>query len=194
MAQHTANASVVVSAPAHQVFALWSHFNDFPKFMRHVREVTYYDEQRSHWVVDVLGLHEWDAVNENWIEGRQIGWRSTDGLENRGVVTFDPVDDSQTRITVQVTYDPPGGVVGDVVNSLGGGVTFENALQEDLNHFGRLVAEAGPGALDPHSSNYLFHRDSAAAQGTTTPAQNETMDEDDAEFLANNPPLTGTRR
>src|SRR5437870_9549974 len=80
------HASVTVNAPVHQVYSLFTHFNDFPKFMSFVKEVTYYDEQRSHWVADVVGQHEWDAVNENWIEERQIGWRSTNGLENAGLV------------------------------------------------------------------------------------------------------------
>ncbi|MBV9709753.1 MAG: SRPBCC family protein, partial [Ktedonobacteraceae bacterium] len=65
------HATVTVNAPVHQVYALFSHFNDFPKFMSYIKEVTYYDEQRSHWVADVVGRHEWDAINENWIENRQ---------------------------------------------------------------------------------------------------------------------------
>ena len=81
MAEHT--ASVVVNAPVDQVYTLFTHFNDFPKFMSYVTEVTYYDAQRSHWVANVLGRHEWDAVNENWIENQQIGWRSTELLRDR---------------------------------------------------------------------------------------------------------------
>ncbi len=69
------SASVTVKAPVQQVYALFTHFNDFPKFMRFVKEVTYYDEQRTHWVVHVLGDYEWDAVNEDWIPDQQIGWR-----------------------------------------------------------------------------------------------------------------------
>ncbi len=79
MAEH--HAAVRVNAPVHQVYALFTHFNDFPKFMSFVKEVTYYDEQRSHWVSSVLGTHEWDAVNEDWVVDQQIGWRSTNGLE-----------------------------------------------------------------------------------------------------------------
>jgi uncharacterized membrane protein len=67
------HASVTVNAPLHQVYELFTHFNDFPKFMSFVKEVTYYDDQRSHWVADVVGRHEWDAVNENWEKYRQIG-------------------------------------------------------------------------------------------------------------------------
>src|SRR5579872_4981582 len=82
------HASITVNAPVHQVYSLFTHFNDFPKFMSFVKEVTYYDDQRSHWVAEVAGRYEWDAVNENWVEDRQIGWHSTSGLENYGRVTF----------------------------------------------------------------------------------------------------------
>jgi uncharacterized membrane protein len=34
-------ASVKVNAPVEQVYALFTHFNDFPKFMHFVKEVTY---------------------------------------------------------------------------------------------------------------------------------------------------------
>ena len=173
MAQHS--ASVAVNAPVHQVYQLFSHFNDFPKFMSHVKEVTYYDDQRSHWVVDILGRHEWDAVNENWIENKQIGWRSTDGLANSGVVTFTPDGDNQTRVEITVVYDPPAGFLGDIGEVLGAGKTFEKTLQRDLEHFAEMVAQAPQGALDPRSSSYLFHEDSAASKRETTAAQDATM-------------------
>jgi hypothetical protein len=48
-------------------------------------------------------------------------------------------------------------------------------LQHDLQHFATMVEQAPPGALDPTSSSYLFHEDSAAAKGRTTPAQDESM-------------------
>ena len=38
-----------------------------------------------------------------------------------------------------------------------------------------MVEQAPPGALDPTSSAYLFHGESAAAQGKTTLAQDESM-------------------
>jgi uncharacterized membrane protein len=88
IAEH--RASVTVPAPVHQVYELFSHFNDYPKFMSHVKEVTYYDDVRSHWVVDIAGQQEWDAINERWEPDRVIGWRSTRGLKNNGLVTFEP--------------------------------------------------------------------------------------------------------
>lgn len=174
----THHASVVVNAPTHQVYAMFTHFNDFPKFMSFVKEVTYYDDQRSHWVAEVAGRHEWDAVNENWVPDQQVGWRSTDGIENFGKVTFQPSSTNQTQVDVYINYNPPAGALGDVAENLGVGKRFDKALQDDLNNFARMVDQAPPGALDPHSSNYLFHSGSAAAKGTTTPRQNETMYDD----------------
>lgn len=171
------HASVTVNAPVNQVYALFTHFNDFPKFMSFVNEVTYYDEQHSHWVADVVGRHEWDAVNENWVENRQIGWRSYNGIENTGRVTFQTVGPMMTQIDVFVAYNPPAGVLGDIGEGLGAGSTFESKLQHDLDNFARMVDQAPQGALDPMSSNYLFHGDSAASKGTTTERQNATMQE-----------------
>ncbi|HZU67049.1 MAG TPA: SRPBCC family protein [Ktedonobacteraceae bacterium] len=173
MVEH--HASVTVNAPVHQVYSLFTHFNDFPKFMSFVKEVTYYDDQRSHWVADVVGEHQWDAVNENWVEDQQIAWRSYNGMENAGKVTFQPTGTNQTRVDVYIDYSPPAGVLGNIGEKLGGGRTFQSHLQHDLDNFARMVDQAPPGALDPESSNYLFHGGSAAAKGTTTSRQDATM-------------------
>lgn len=173
MAEHS--ASVAVNAPIDQVYALFSHFNDFPKFMHFVEEVTYYDDQRSHWVANLVGRHEWDAVNEAWIDREQIGWRSTDGLENAGKVTFRSLEPDRTEVTVRISYNPPASLLGDAAEKLGTGKRFEQALQRDLDNFARMVALSPAGALDPTTSAYLFHADSAAARGQTTPEQNATQ-------------------
>jgi uncharacterized membrane protein len=176
MSEH--HASVTVNAPIHQVYGLFTHFNDFPKFMSFVKEVTYYDNQTSHWVAEVVGRHEWDAVNEGWVEDQQIGWRSIKGLENNGRVIFRPSSTNQTLVDVFINYNPPAGVLGDAGDKLGAGSRFDAALQHDLDNFARMVSQAPPGALDPTSSNYLFHSGSAAAKGTTTSRQNATMNDD----------------
>ena len=60
-------------------------------------------------MTEVVGCHEWDAVNENWLASRQIGWLSREGLENAGRVTFRSQGPNQTLVTVNNTYNPPGG-------------------------------------------------------------------------------------
>jgi hypothetical protein len=175
MAEH--HASVTVDAPVHQVYELFTHFNDFPRFMSFVKEVTYYDEQNSHWVAEVVGQHEWDAVKEDWLQDQHIGWVSTSGLKNSGSVTFKAVSPHQTLVDVLITYDPPAGVIGDIGEILGAGDRFEAVLRYDLDNFAEMVRQAPAGALDPTSSSYLFHSSSAAAKGTTTDRQDATMTE-----------------
>jgi uncharacterized membrane protein len=128
------HASVAVNAPQYQVYDLFTHFNDFPKFMSFVKEVTYYDDQRSHWVVDILGRHEWDAVNENWEKYRQIGWRSYNGLENTGRVTFETLGPLETLVDVFIAYNPPAGAFGDAGEKLGAGSRFEKARSVFSRH------------------------------------------------------------
>ena len=154
MAEHI--ASVSVRAPVHQVSEMWKHFSDYPKFLAHVKDVTYIDDERSHWVVEVVGHHEWDALNENWIPDRQVGWRSIDGLENWGTVEFEPEGPDRTRITATIVYRPPAGIVGRVGEVLGAGAAFETQLRHDLERFASLVENAPPGTLDPEETNYLF--------------------------------------
>jgi hypothetical protein len=176
MIEHS--ASVIVKAPLHQVYELFTHFNDFPKFMGFVEEVTYHDELRSHWVVKVLGRYEWDAVNEDWIPDRQVGWRSTRGLQNSGKVKFHSLGPERTNVAVYVRYTPPTGLLGELGQHFGGNAYFDEALRQDLQHFARMVEEAPAGALDPMSSHYLFHQGSATVKGGITPRQKAVMARD----------------
>ncbi len=78
-------------------------------------------------------------------------------------------------MSVAVRYEPPAGSLGALGEALGAGGQFERRLQHDLQHFAAMVEQAPPGALDPTSSSYLFHEDSAASKGRTTLAQQESM-------------------
>jgi uncharacterized membrane protein len=169
MSEH--NVSVTIHAPVHQVYGLFTPFDDFPKFMSFVKEVTYYDEQRTHWVVHILRDYEWDAVNEDWIPDGQIGWRSTRGLQSSGKVKFRAMGPNLTIVDVYLQYTPPHGPLGKIGDTLGGHDYFDAILREDLTHFARMVELASPGALDPMSSHYLFHKDSAFAKGILTRRQ-----------------------
>jgi len=176
MSEH--HASVTIKAPVNQVYTLFTHFNDFPKFMSFVKEVTYYDNQRSHWVAQVAGQHEWDAVNEDWIVDQQIGWRSTSGLNNTGRVKFQELGPDRTMLDVYINYEPPAGVIGKTADMLGIESRFEEVLQKDLNNFAHMVEQAPPGALDPMQSHYLFQGDSAVAKNETTERQQQSMAND----------------
>lgn len=169
MVEHS--ASVAIKAPVHQVYELFTHFDDFPKFMSFIREVTYYDDQRSHWVVQVIGQYEWDAIKEDWVPDQQIGWRSTRGLHNSGKVKFRSLGPESTIIDVYIQYVPPKGLLGQLGETVGISSYFEAILQKDLNNFARMVELAPVDALDPMSSHYLFHSESAVTKNLVTSKQ-----------------------
>jgi uncharacterized membrane protein len=171
------SASITVHAHVEQVYRLFTHFEHFPKFMSHVKEVTYLDERRTHWVADILGSREWDAVAENWIPNRQIGWRSIDGVPHRGTVTFVSLAPDRTDVHVEVEYEPPAGALGSLGEALGGGAEFARRLQHDLDQFAQMVYAAPPGALDPTSSSYIFHDGSAAARSNAPDPRDISLEE-----------------
>ncbi len=171
-------ASVTIKAPVHQTYTLFTHFEDFPKFMSFIREVTYYDEQRSHWVVQVIRQYEWDAINMDWISDQQIGWHSTSGLCNNGKVKFRAIGPDCTIVDVYIQYIYPVRTLEKIDDIIGASNYFENILQKDLNNFAHMVEQAPSGALDPMSSHYLFHRESAAAKKLVTSRQLEMWQKD----------------
>lgn len=176
MTEH--NASTIVQAPIHQVYALFTHFNDFPKFMHFVKEVTNIDERRTHWVVHVLRDYEWVAIHEDWIPDQQIGWRSVSGLKNNGRVKFHELGSNRTMVDVYISYVPPSGPIGSLVDTFSMSEYFATILQQDLYNFAHMVEQAPVGALDPMLSHYLFHPTSAFARGMLTPRQKAAMEQD----------------
>jgi len=141
MAKHV--ATITIEAPLHDVFTRFTHFDDYPKFMSWVKEVRYLDAEHTHWVADVVGRHEWDAVNEDWIPDRQVGWRSVNGFENRGRIRFESEDEASTVITATIAYQPPPGL-GAIGEALGGGAHFEARLRHDLELFAGVTVGRPP--------------------------------------------------
>jgi uncharacterized membrane protein len=107
--------SVLIAAPPDKVFAMWSDYENFPRFMSHVEEVRALGEGRTHWVVEgPAGTHvEWDAVVTERIPPRLLSWRSLPGasVEHEGSVRFDEAEGG-TRVTLHMSYRPPGGALG----------------------------------------------------------------------------------
>ncbi len=128
--------SIDVNAPIHEVFLMWRNWENFPKFMSHVKEVRELGGGKSHWRANIAGIdEEWDAETTSVETDRVIGWRSITGLENSGEVRFDEADGDRTRVTVRIEYDPPASVLGDAAEAVYVGREFDEGLQEDLDRF-----------------------------------------------------------
>ncbi len=148
--------TIDVRAPVEQVWALWSAFENFPRFMPHLREVRDLGGGRSHWVATgPLGAPvEWDAVITDWRPQEAIAWKSLEGspVENAGIVRFRPTPEGGTRVDVRLSYNPPAGAIGHAVAALLG-QDARHQMNDDLLRFkslletGKTTAEHGQVSL-----------------------------------------------
>ncbi|MGH8165643.1 MAG: SRPBCC family protein [Woeseiaceae bacterium] len=111
-------------APVEEVFAFWSNFENFPKFMRNVRRISKNAGQDSwHWeVAGPLGVTmQWDARVTQMIPNELIAWSTAPGsqVQHAGIVRFQP-EGAGTRLQIEMTYNPPGAAAGHAVASLFG--------------------------------------------------------------------------
>ncbi|HEU5304532.1 MAG TPA: SRPBCC family protein [Gemmatimonadales bacterium] len=136
--------TIRVAAPVERVWELWSRFEQFPRFMSHLREVLRIDQNRSHWVASGPGgiPVEWDATVTEWLPHELIAWKSVEGspVETAGRVQFRPTPDGQTEIDVHLSYNPPIGTLGHVVASLFG-TDPKHAMDEDLVRLKSLLED-----------------------------------------------------
>lgn len=126
--------SIEIAAPPETVFDTWARYENFPHFMSNVHEVTDLGNGRSHWVVrGPAGTRvEWDAVMTEAIRPELLAWISEPdaSVQHTGRVHFER-SGTGTRVTVQMSYNPPAGVVGAAVASLFNG-SPKQQMDQDL--------------------------------------------------------------
>jgi uncharacterized membrane protein len=135
--------SITIAAPVERVFAFWDRYENFPRVMSWVREVRDLGGGRSRWVVAGPGGAPitWDAEVTTRIPNEVIAWRTLPGatVAHEGVVRFDPTDGG-TRMSVRLTYNPPGGAVSGGFATLVG-ADPQRILDEDLIRVKSLLEE-----------------------------------------------------
>ena len=132
--------SIDVHVPVDTAYNQWTQFETFPEFMEGVVEVRQLDDTHLHWKARVGGRdQEWDAEITEQRPDERIAWRSTQGAQHGGVVTFHRVDDSTTRVMLQLETEPQTAVekIGDAV-----GVT-ERRAKKDLERFRSFIESRG---------------------------------------------------
>ena len=136
----TIEESIDVDVPVTTAYNQWTQFEEFPRFMDGVDEVRQLDDKRLHWVASFGGsTHEWDAVVTEQLPDERVAWRNTDGKENAGVVTFHKLDDTHSRVMVQLDFVPEGikEKVGAALNAP------DRRVQGDLKRFKEFIEERG---------------------------------------------------
>ena len=101
--------SIDVAVPIRTAYNQWTRFEDFPRFMEGVESVTQLDDTHLRWVAEIAGARrEWNAEVAEQHPDERVAWRSTDGAKHAGVVTFHRLGDEQTRVMLQLDFEPEG--------------------------------------------------------------------------------------
>jgi uncharacterized membrane protein len=133
--------AVTVVRPVSEVFRFWRNFENFPTFMKHLREVSQREAGISHWVArGPAGMDvEWDARIINEIDDRLIAWQSLEGsaVATAGSVNFRETPRG-TEVRVNLQYNPRAGKLGAAFAWL---LREEPGIQirQDLRRFKQLI-------------------------------------------------------
>ena len=170
------NKTVNFRAGLAEVFGFFSNYDNFPLFMRNVREVRDLGDGRSHWVVaGPAGVPvTWDAVLTDYQPNRCIAWATTGGatIGNEGIIRFDENPDGSTRVNIRLSYNPPGGVIAHALASLLRSDP-KSEMDEDLARLKTLVEKGKfPHDAAQHAS---IMSPAAPAPATTSPATSSTQ-------------------
>lgn len=135
--------AININAPIDEVYRFWRNFENFPRFMEHVKEVRV-QNGLSTWKVE--GPAETSVEFESHITedspNELIAWQTVPDsqVHHAGFVRFDENRDGSTRVTVQMNYVPPAGALGHAVATLFG-VDPRQAMHEDLVRLKSLLEE-----------------------------------------------------
>jgi uncharacterized membrane protein len=136
----TVEQAIEVNVPIGTAYNQWTQFEEFPRFMENVEEVTQLDDRRLHWVAEFGGeRHEWDAEIVEQHPEERVAWRNIDGKDNAGVVTFHKIDDATTRVAVQLDFAPEG-LKERIGNALG---APDRRVKADLERFKEFIESRG---------------------------------------------------
>ena len=136
----TIKEEIAVDAPLSATYNQWTQFEEFPRFMQGVEEITQLDDTRLHWVAKVGGKRaEWDAKILAQEPDKRISWESEDGKHTRGTVMFEEVGPTSTRIRLEMTYVPEG-----VLEQAGSAVGLDRRrISGDLQRFKEQIEQQG---------------------------------------------------
>jgi uncharacterized membrane protein len=144
--ESVARSSVIIDAPALELYRFWRDFSNLPRFMRHLDSVTDFGAGRSEWIaIGPMGTRvRWYAEITNELEGEFIAWRSlpNSDVSVDGVVSFRKArGKGGTLVEVTISYRPPAGAAGRMVAKLlGKDPNF--MIRNDLRRMKALI-EAG---------------------------------------------------
>jgi uncharacterized membrane protein len=129
-----------VGVPIETAYNQWTQFTEFPSIMKAPQTVDQEEDDVMRWAAKIgPSRRRWTARILEQKPDERIVWESTDGTENRGVVTFHQLDRNLTRVQVEMEYFPHGFVekVGNIF------LAARRRTRKDLRLFKHYLELAG---------------------------------------------------
>ncbi|CAL9635119.1 SRPBCC family protein [Streptomyces sp. enrichment culture] len=137
----TVKETVEVDVPLHTAYNQWTQFEEFPRFMEGVEEVTQLDDRHNHWTTKIGGVRrEFDTEIVDQLPDERITWRTTSGdTHQKGTVRFERVDDTHTRVELVMDVEPSGAAekAGDALGAI------DRRVKGDMKRFKEYIEERG---------------------------------------------------
>jgi uncharacterized membrane protein len=132
--------TIEVNVPVRTAYDQWTQFESFPHFMEGVERVEQLSESRTHWRTKIAGVtREFDAEIIRQEPDERIEWRSLDGPDQAGAVTFQPIGTERTLVQLAMQLRPEGLAekAGDATGIV------ERRVQGDLERFKEFIETRG---------------------------------------------------
>lgn len=127
--------AIYIAASPAELYQFWNNPENYPKALPHVREVTRLEDDLYQWQLSgFAGMPlRWAGRIVSRIPEKLIEWKSVPGavLENHGIIHLEAEKDGQTRVQIQMSYQPPAGLLGHAFAALLG-FDPKSLLDKDL--------------------------------------------------------------
>jgi uncharacterized membrane protein len=133
--------SVEVEVPVHTAYNQWTQFEEFPRFMEGVEEITQIDDRHNHWKTRIAGVkREFDTEIVDQVPDERIAWRTVGGeISQHGIVTFRKIDDNHTRVDLVMEIRPEG-VAEKAADMVG---VLDRSAKGDIHRFKEYIEHRG---------------------------------------------------
>jgi uncharacterized membrane protein len=154
---------VTINAPIDRVYAMWTDWENFPSFMKHVESVRSTGDKKLHWKAKIGPIEkEWDAQVVGLVPNRSVTWHSITGAENAGAVTLSERGHI-TEMHVVISYDPNWfETLGDAITG-----TLSRNVEEDLERFKRLAEGNDPEKADAQGGPHMGEHGTGDSRSVT---------------------------
>ena len=107
---NAAERSIIVNAPVAEIYEHWLRFEELPNFIRSLGSVQRIDDTHFSFSTLRQGKEERGVIEViRQVPERTVAWRTiSDGVLRLGVVSFEPLSDTATEITLKLrsAFDP----------------------------------------------------------------------------------------